>query len=509
MFHRACDLHAEGIISKRSGAPYRAGRSQDWVKSKCLHEQEFVVGGFTLSSDGPDRIGSLLLGYYQGKQLIYAGRTGTGFTQKLKRSLRGQLSALERKTPPFVRLPSEAKRDALWVRPDLVAQVRFATWTAENLVRQAAFLGLREDKLADEVVREEPTVAPKPKADRSGAGSPGGALANAETTSPPPANFTVRARRAGSPPSKQPPTRNASASKISSPEAWTAFPHPPVRLTHPAKVLDPESKATKQMLADFYWAVADRMLPHVTGRPLSLVRCPEGAGKPCFYQKHVNHMLPPGVASTPVPDKKTGVIEDYITLSTPDAIAGLAQMGVLEIHPWGSTNSDLEHANRIVFDLDPDESLAWADVARAALEVRDRLKQRKLTSFLKTTGGKGLHVVLPITPTSTWDTVKEWSRQFVVAMERDSPRRFLTKMTKAARSGRIYLDYLRNERGATAVAPYSPRARAGLGVSLPLDWSELESAERPVFQLAGLPSWKDRLRSDPWSTMIKLKQRAL
>ena len=510
MFRRACELHAEGIISKQAEAPYRPDRGHDWLKSKCLREQEFVVGGFTLSSDGPDLIGSLLLGYYRDGKLIYAGRTGTGFTRKLKQSLRGQLSRLECGSPPFVRLPSEAKRGALWVRPELVAQVRFATWTAEDLIRQAAFLGLREDKNAAEVVREEPTVAPKPKAARSPRSAPAKPLAEPGLPSPQPAaTFSIRARRAGAASVEQPASPKSPVSMASPVGDWAAFSHPPVRLTHPGKILDPETHATKQMLADFYWAVADRMLPHIAGRPLSLVRCPEGASKPCFYQKHVNHMLPPGVTSTPVPDKKTGVVEPYITLSTPDAVAGLAQMGVLEIHPWGSTNSDLEHANRIVFDLDPDETLAWADVARAALEVRDRLKQRKLTSFLKTTGGKGLHVVVPIAPIATWDQVKVWARQFVVNMERDSPQRFLTKMTKAARSGRIYLDYLRNERGATAVAPYSPRARAGLGVSLPLRWSELSSLERPVFQVSGFPTWSKRLLSDPWSTLSKLDQRLL
>ncbi len=508
MFHRACELHAEGIVSKRADAPYRVGRGGVWLKSKCLHEQEFVVGGFTLSSEGPDRIGSLLLGYFRDGKLIYAGRTGTGFTQKLKRSLRGQLAPLERKSPPFTAIPSEARRDALWVRPELVAQVRFATWTAEDLIRQAAFLGLREDKKPTEVFREEPTVAPKPKADRSQQGSkPAPPPASSAAPPKPKPSFSIRPRRAGDPPATQPSSPPHSPAPDPSPaEAWAALEHPPVRLTHPSKILDPETHTTKQMLADFYWAVAARMLPHIAGRPLSLVRCPEGASKPCFYQKHVNSLLPPGVESTPVPDKKTGVVEPYITLSTPEALAGLAQMGVLEIHPWGSTNADLEHANRIVFDLDPDESLAWTDVTAAAKEIRDRLRKRELTSFLKTTGGKGLHVVVPIAPTHTWDQVKDWARQFVLAMERDAPTRYLTKMTKAARAGRIYLDYLRNERGATAVAPYSPRARAGLGVSLPLRWTELDAPERPIFRVANFPAWQTRLRSDPWSTLAKLHQ---
>ena len=282
--------------------------------------------------------------------------------------------------------------------------------------------------------------------------------------------------------------------------------HAPVRLTHPSKILDTESGTTKQMLADFYWAVSDRMLPYIAGRPLSLVRCPEGSAKPCFYQKHVNHMLPAGVIGVPVPDKKTGVPEPYITLDSAAALAGLAQMGVLEVHPWGSQNADLEHADRIILDLDPDESLAWSDVTAAAEDVRKHLAARNLKGFLKTTGGKGLHIVVPIQPTLDWDAIKNWSRAFVVGMERAAPTRYLTKMTKAARTGKIYLDYLRNERGATAVAPYSPRARAGLGVSLPLAWTELHSPERPTFRVIDFPTWRIRLKTDPWATMKNLHQ---
>jgi len=282
--------------------------------------------------------------------------------------------------------------------------------------------------------------------------------------------------------------------------------HAPVRLTHPTKILDPESKLTKQELADYYWAVAERMLPHVANRPLSLVRCPEGAGKPCFFQKHVNHMLPPGVGGIDVPNKKTGVPEPYITLNTVEALAGLAQMGVLEVHPWGSSNDDLEHPDRLIFDLDPDESLPWVTVCDAAAEVRKRLKKAGLESYLKTTGGKGLHIVAPIKPKLGWTEIKELAHKFVDAMARDTPTLYLTKMSKAARVGKIYLDYLRNERGATAVAAYSPRARAGAHVSMPLAWSALKEAERPVFPVHEFAAWRARLRSDPWKEMLTLKQ---
>ncbi len=502
LFKKACELHAEGIISKRSDAVYKSGRGRDWLKSKCLREQEFVVGGYTVSSDGADRIGSLLLGYYRDNKLIYAGRTGTGFTQKTRRSLLEQLKPTQVAKSAYTTVPTEAKRGAVWVKPEMVVQVRFATWTAEDLVRQAAFLGVREDKKASEVRREEATIPPKPKSAKSSSAAKH-ASANQAGDSRSGEKFAVTPRR----PASNAPLASAPAAKVTAEAiAWPALPKPPIRLTHPGKVLDIASGVTKQVLADYLWAVADRMLPHIAGRPLSLVRCPEGSAKPCFYQKHVNHMLPPGIKSVDVPDKKTGVIEPYITLDSKEALAGLAQMGVLEMHPWSSTNSDLEHADRIIFDLDPDESLAWHDVTMAADDVRRRLKARGLESFLKTTGGKGLHVVVPIEPRFDWTTVKEWTRGFVLEMERAAPAKYLSKMTKAARTGKIYLDYLRNERGATAVAPYSSRAREGLGVSMPLAWTELHAPQRPVFRVDGFLEWKSRLKKDPWARMASLQQ---
>jgi bifunctional non-homologous end joining protein LigD len=289
---------------------------------------------------------------------------------------------------------------------------------------------------------------------------------------------------------------------------------PPIRLTHPTKVLDPTSQITKQQLADYYYAVAPLMLPHIVGRPISLVRCPDGCAKPCFFQKHVNAMLPKGIGSIDVPDKKTGGVEPYITLTgpsaTPEALASLAQLGVLEVHPWGSCNADLEHPDRLIFDLDPDESLPWSAVAAAAIEVRGRLRNLGLSSFLKTTGGKGLHVVIPFQPTLTWAAAKDFAHAFVFAMERANPALYLIKMTKSARAGRIYLDYLRNERGATAVAPYSPRARAGCQVSMPLRWSELTKGPfahtRPTFSVANLADWRARLKKDPWKGLSTTHQ---
>ena len=484
IFRHACKLHAEGIISKRASAPYRSTRSSDWLKSKCLREQELVIGGYTLSSEGTDRIGSLLLGYYKNSTLIYAGRTGTGFTQQLKRSLLQKLAKLHTAKPAFESVPTAARKGAHWIKPKLVAQVRFATWTADNLVRQAAFLGLREDKAAAEVSRESATVAPRPKASHS-----------------------ARAPIAAKVIAKSNEKANLKADRKSAKTATAKTDLTQVRLTHPDKILDPETGVTKQQLADYYVAIAPYMLPHITGRPLSLVRCPNGAGKPCFYQKHVTGTLPLGIGSVKVTTKKTGELEPYITLDTEEALASLAQLSALEVHPWGSRNDDLEHPDRLIFDFDPDESLPWTTLTGAVAEVRKRLKNLGLESFLKLTGGKGLHVVAPVEATLTWPEIKEFAHKLVLVMERDNPQLFLTKMTKAARTGKIFLDYLRNERGATAVAPFSPRARLSMPVSLPLPWSALKETRRPVFHVHDFASWRSRLRNDPWKSMPTHRQR--
>jgi bifunctional non-homologous end joining protein LigD len=480
MFQKACELGAEGIISKRATGKYTSGRSGDWLKLKCLHEQEFVIGGFTLPSNGSAGIGALLLGYYRDKKLIYAGRTGTGFTQKSSKQIRQQLEPLRTPDPPFEKPPTEARRGAIWVNPTLVAQVRFATWTADDQLRQAAFLGLREDKPAVEVVRE--TTGPTPKRAKGSALPASKSISKSATQKP----STLKA-----------------AKMLAAKPLETA----PVRLTHPDKILDPETRITKQQLADYLWAAAPRILPHIAHRPLSLVRCPEGVQGEHFFQKHTTKTLPKGLECVDVPNKKTGVPESYITLSNPEALASLAQMSTLEIHPWGSRNEDLEHPDRLVIDLDPDETLSWPTVTAAAFEVRAFLQTLGLESFVKTTGGKGLHVVFSIEPHYDWPIIKEFAHAVVNAIERQNPKLYLTKMTKSARVGKIYLDYLRNERGATAVAPYSTRARPGVGVAIPLDWSELGGETRPIFRLVDFPTWGGRLESpDPWKLLGDNKQ---
>jgi bifunctional non-homologous end joining protein LigD len=467
-FRNACKIGAEGIVSKLADSKYTSERSKTWLKAKCVHQQEFVIGGFTPPGDGGRGIGSLLLGYYQDSKLEYAGRTGTGFTQATQKMLRKRLEELQQARSPFSReLAAEEKKDARWVKPELVAEVQFATWTGDHRVRQASFQGLREDKDPREIRREEPVAMPKPPKARK------------ET---PPAESTEK-------PNKK------SANTLEG-----------FHLTHPDKILDAESKLTKQQLAEYYFEVADHLLPHIEGRPLSIVRCPEGSGKPCFFQKHIGQGVAKGVEGITVPNKKDEGSEEYITVSTQEGLVGLAQMGVLEIHPWGSRNDALEKPDIIIFDLDPDPEIEWKILAESAIEVRDVLRELGLVSFIKSTGGKGLHVVAPIHAKHEWPEVKDFTRNVVSILEAARPDRYLIKMTKSARKGRIFLDYLRNDRGSTAIAPYSPRGRKGVRVAIPLRWEELRKGNPTQFSVANFATWKKRLKDDPWEELPHTKQ---
>jgi bifunctional non-homologous end joining protein LigD len=492
MFRRACEMGAEGIVSKLATSPWRSERSRFWLKSKCVLQQEFVVGGFTPLSSGGNGIGSLLLGYYSDGNLIYAGRAGTGFTRKTHELLRDRLDALRQAKPAFHELPAEAKKDAIWVKPSTVIEARFAAWTSDNLVRQAAFLGLREDKDPKEVIRE--TAGPVPKSS--------GKHQRDEKSSAKSAKPPAKTAQHPAPAATAPKIETRTPSKSRNDRADVAG----VSISHPDKILDEESRLTKLQLAEYYDAVADHLLPHIADRPLSIVRCPEGSGKPCFFQKQIGKGMPAGVDSVPVLVKKGTKPEQYITVSTREGLVGLGQMGVLELHPWGSSNKTLERPDRFIIDLDPDPELPWKRLVASAVEVRELMKHLGLEAFVKSTGGKGLHVVAPIDPDHEWPTFKEFAHHFVLMMERANPKLYLTKMTKSARTGRIFLDYLRNERGATAVAPYSPRARAGARVAVPLTWAELERTDPKQFAAANFDEWKARLKRDPWLRMKDVKQ---
>jgi bifunctional non-homologous end joining protein LigD len=466
VFAKACDLGAEGIVSKLISSPYTSGRGNAWLKMKAALKQEFVIGGFTPVAKTGQGIGALLLGYYKDGTLLYAGRCGTGYSRETERTLRIRLDALVQKAPSFAQLPREARKDAIWVKPEVVAQIAFAAWTNDNLIRMSSFQGLREDKPATDVVRESP-----------------------ETASPPSPRATSSIR----------------ASVVSAPAKSTG--QLPIAITHPNKVLDEASGMTKQQLAEYYLAIAEHMLPHIADRPLSILRCPDGIGKQFFFQKHMTTGLPKGVRNVPIKNKKTGKVEEFLTLNSAEGLLGLAQLAVLEIHPWGSKNDAVDKPDRIIFDLDPDEAIAWSALAAAAQELRSRLNELKLESYLKTTGGKGLHVVVPIQPEHDWPIIKQFAHAVVLKMEKDDPRLYTTNMSKAVRPNHIYLDYLRNDRESTAIAPFSTRARPSVPVAVTLDWKELRSSDRPRFYVSDFSDWQKRLRRDPWQKMLTSRQR--
>ncbi len=477
MAQHACRLGLEGIISKKRSAPYRSGRGGEWLKIKCTNRSEFVIGGYAPSSATRNAIGSLALGYYRDGKLIHIGRAGTGFTQKMAQSLYKQLQTLKSSHSPFVSaLTADEKRNLVFVEPELVADVEFRGWTADKHLRHAAFKGLREDKAAREVELEGNGRSPAV----IGRGNMNGG--------------------------KRGKTNDEIPHRIKASEK-EAMPHPVkmsagatfegVKLTHPDRILWAEQGLTKLGLAEYYAEVADWILPYIINRPLSLVRCPGGSDGECFFQKHKFAGLTDAVEVVPLPEQEG--IDEALVIRDLRGLISLVQANVLEIHPWGSAIDDVEHPDRIIFDLDPGEGVSWEAVIAAAFEVRQRLQDAGLEPFVKTTGGKGLHVVATLKPEETWDAVKDFTRNIAISMEQDSPSLYLSTMTKKARTGKIFIDYLRNGRGATAVAAYSTRARPGAPVSTPITWDELGPAiTANRFDTGNLPGRLASLKADPW-----------
>jgi bifunctional non-homologous end joining protein LigD len=452
-FEEACRQGLEGLIVKRMDAGYRSGRGRNWLKVKCEQRQEFVVGGFTEPAGSRMGFGALLVGFYEQGRLRYAGKVGTGFTDSLLKQLHRRLVGLERPTSPFVNPPTgyEAK-GAHWVIPQLVAEIRFAEWTQEGILRQPSFQGLRTDKPATAIGRERAQPLGEDRATRDSVRTNG--LSRRDKTKE---------------------TR---------------------RLTNPDRVLYPDIGLTKSGLAQYYEQVADWMLPHLRGRPLTLVRCPEGYQK-CFYQKHVNEKVPHAIGRIEI--KEDDGRDTYMLAESRDALLGLVQMGVLEVHTWGSTKDRLERPDRLTFDLDPDPSVSWAQVIEAAQLTKTLLEELGLVCFLKTTGGKGLHVVTPIQRTVGWEEAKAFAKMVADHLVSTIPQRFTSNMAKRARKGKIFIDYLRNTRGATAIAAYSTRAKPGAPVSVPINWDELtEDLASDYFTVSNVPARLKQLRQDPW-----------
>jgi bifunctional non-homologous end joining protein LigD len=454
-WRRACAHGVEGIVSKRADRPYAAGRGGDWLKIKCLARQELVIGGFTEPSGSRGGLGALLLGYHdEGGALRYAGKVGTGFTAKSLRDLRARLGPLERRTSPFTGAAPRARTKVHWVEPRLVGEVSFTEWTDEGLLRHPSFQGLREDKDPREVVREVAASAPPAK---------------------PPVTTVGRVKKKGD--------RVVEVAGVP--------------LSSPEKVLYPDCGVMKQDLATYYAAIADWVLPRIARRPLTLVRCPAGQGKKCFYQKHGNKTVH---ASIPRVDVSGGEGEPYVYVETLDQLVRLVQLNVLEFHVWGSRVPDFARADMIVMDLDPDEGLPFARVIEAALGLKERLEALGLAAFVKTTGGKGLHVVTPIAPTLEWDVVKQFTKALSEEFAREQPDKYTSKITKASRKGRIFIDYLRNQFDATAIGAYSARARPGATVSVPLRWDEVTpSLDLASYTVRSVPHRLAHLAADPWA----------
>jgi bifunctional non-homologous end joining protein LigD len=462
-FREACRLSLEGIVSKRRDSPYESGRGHSWLKVKCIQEQELVIGGFTEPKGTRTGLGALLLGVHEGDGgLAYVGKVGTGFTGDSAGRLRTRLDRLRVAASPF-RSPPPGASAARWVKPELVAEVTFTEWTQDRRLRHPSFKGIREDKAAGEVVRERP-VALEP----------------------------------GPAPAGRAPARSTTAAKPRPASDRGDVVIAGVHITHPGRVVYPEQGVTKERLARYYANVAEHILPHLRARPSVLVRCPEGLGHECFYQKHAGTWASPSLRRVRIREKtKSG---DYLVIEDVAGLVGLVQMGVLEIHTWNAQADALETPDRLVFDLDPGPDVPWPAVRDAARLVRSALDARGLASFVKTTGGKGFHVVAPIRPGSSWPACVEFARGVAEALVAETPRAFTATMAKTARTGRIFIDYFRNQRAATSVAAYSTRARDGAPVSTPITWDELDGL--PPGNHFTIDTVEDRLAKltvDPWA----------
>ena len=472
---KACQMGLEGVISKRADAPYHVGRGKGWLKTKCHKRQEFVIGGYTKSTTGANVVGSLLLGYYEGKDFVYAGRVGTGFNQKMAGQLMKMLKPITRDTMAYTKYSDGGrrgpgwKRGVVWVEPKYVCEVEFTEWTEDGSLRHPSFQGLREDKPAKQITRDKEV-----------------AVSTAKKSA---------AKEVAADKKKTPKPAKKSAAKADDGHDVT--------LSNPQKILFPDQGYTKQDMADYYEAVAEWMMPHVANRPISFVRCPEGSKKPCFFQRHSGLGQSSHIIKLPIYKGE----EPYLMIKDAEGLRAMVQMGVLEIHQWGSHADTWDKPDLLVFDFDPDEKLDFKKVKDAALEMKTRLEKLKLKSFLKTTGGKGLHVCVPIKPEHDWDTIKQFCRALAETMAQDFPDQYTTNIRKAERKGRIFVDYLRNGETATAIAPYSTRARDGAPVSVPLDWSELPKLKSGNgFTIKTLPARLKKLKKDPWADYFKTKQ---
>jgi len=458
-FREACAAGLEGILSKRASAPYVSGRTKDWLKIKCGRRAEFVIGGYSRSSVKDRPFSSLLLGTFEGDDLVFAGKVGTGFSSADLKMLSRRFQPLKRDPSPFVEVPAAERKDAVWLEPSLVCEVAYAEWTRDGRLRHPSFQGLRDDKMAIEVSRELP--------DEEG-------TQGAET------DMTLTKQKA---------------------EPIFAG----ITLSSPDKVLYPAIGVTKLDLARYYEAIGPYILPYVINRPISLVRCPEGIDGERFFQRHAMKGMTKAIKQIPIPGGESK--KPYLYIDDAAGLFGLVQISTLEIHDWGVSLKHLFEPDRLVFDLDPDEGLDLATLKAAAVEVRDFLADLGLKSFLKSTGGKGLHVVAPITPKLGWDEVKAFAKAIADALVDVRPDRYTANPLKRTRVGKIFVDYLRNQRGGSAIVNFSTRAKEGAPVACPLAWDELKGLKAAApYTIKTLPARLKRLKRDPWEGFANTRQ---
>ncbi len=464
IFAAACQANMEGIIGKKANSVYSGSRNGDWIKIKCDNRQEFVIGGYTVSDKNKNGVSSLLLGVYNGKELVYTGRAGTGFTEQSAKELGEKFAKIQTETSPFQQAPKSGMNEKLfWLKPVLVAQVKFAQWTEDNLLRQASFKGLRADKNPFEITRETPGTDNELPADQQ---------TGPNTASAQP----IRKRKMKA---------NDQTIVVDG-----------VTISKPDKVMFEGTGITKGDVVRYYEKVSERMLPYVGNRILSIVRCPDGASNACFYQKHPGPDVD-GIITIPILEND-GETEEYFYIRDVRGLLAEVQMGTLEFHPWGSRVENLEKPDMMVFDLDPDEGLDLQKVREGVRDLKSLLDELSLVSYLKTSGGKGYHVVIPLEPSAGWDAFREFAKRIAEAMEQRWPECYTSNVRKVRRKGKIFVDWIRNGRGATSVAPYSLRARKGAPVSMPILWEELDSVipngvkmEDALVRMAYEDPWKD------------------
>lgn len=464
-YRLAGEQHFEGIISKRADRGYHLGRSDDWRKTKQLASDEFAVVGYTAPKGSRSGFGSLLLAKPDPKHgWLYVGRVGTGFSDALIKDVSKRIQGGGKKPTAYVPTEDTDLRAATWFEPRFVVEVFYRGIGGQQLLRQASLKAVRADKdVADLTDSDRAPV-------KGGRGKRASAVSSARKTAP-----TPQADRM------------------------------PPKLSSPSKVLFPGDGYTKQDVWDYYSAVMDHLLPEVINRPLSIIRCPAGTGKPCFFQKH--HTAGLELVDSVKLKEDSGINAHYLVVRDAASLLELVQFNALEFHPWGSHAEEPDRADRVVFDLDPCPDVPFAEVKRAATDIRELLVQLELESFLRVSGGKGLHVVVPLNPGCDWDLTKRFAKGFADALAQSEPQRFLATATKALRNKRIFVDYLRNGRGATAVASYSLRGRPGAPVAMPLAWSELAKLKRAdAFTIKDVPGKLKRRRKDPWEGIDALKQ---